>query len=226
MSTNTFTQRYGGVSTGVYSSLNLGTHVGDDAKAVAENRRILSNTYSGLQFMSQVHGDRVAVIERARDDIARDDIAGVDALITSTPGITLAVLVADCIPLLIRSENAVAAVHVGRKGLVNGLTERVIEIMNEMGSTSFTATIGPHICGKCYEVSPELALEVSTQYPQARSMTKDLTPALDIGAGLRSILDTHNFAIDDQSRCTVENLDLFSYRRDGVTGRQAGLISL
>ena len=221
MSTTTFTQRTGGVSTGVYSSLNLGTHVGDDVKAVTENRRRLSDSYPGLQFMGQVHGNSVAVIENNGCDTE-----GVDALVTAIPGITLAVLVADCIPLLIRSERAVAAVHVGRKGLVNGLTERVLEVMNQMGSTAYTATIGPHICGKCYEVSQELALEISTQFPQAASMTRDSKPALDIGAGLRSILNSHNIVIDDQSTCTVENPDLFSYRRDGVTGRQGGLISL
>jgi YfiH family protein len=171
--------------------------------------------------MGQVHGNRVAVI-----DENSDDIEGVDALVTTVPGITLGVLVADCIPLLIRSQSAVAAVHVGRKGLLNGLTDRVLDVMDQLGSTSYTATIGPYICGRCYEVSPEIAAMVSSKFPQASSETARATPALDIGAGLRSILIARNIAIDDQSRCTVESIDLFSYRGDGVTGRQAGLISL
>jgi polyphenol oxidase len=112
----TFTNRHGGVSQGVYSSLNLGDHVGDDAADVLRNREVVSAIHGPVQFMNQVHGNRIAIIEEITDEAPT-----ADALVTGIPGITLAVMVADCIPLLLTSKEAVAAVHVGRRGLVNSV---------------------------------------------------------------------------------------------------------
>jgi len=109
----TFTNRHGGVSQGVYSSLNLGDHVGDIAADVSRNRGVLTALHGPMQFMDQVHGNRVAVIEKVTDLAPT-----ADALVTGISGITLAVMVADCIPLLLTSKQAVSAVHVGRRGLV------------------------------------------------------------------------------------------------------------
>ena len=162
MSILTFTNRTGGFSTGAFASLNLGTHVGDDLNQVLANREILSRNYGPIQFMNQVHGDRIAIIEEVTDETP-----SVDALVTGIPGINLAVLVADCAPLLLKSKEAVAAVHVGRAGLVNGITLKVLEVMREMGSVDISATIGPAICGRCYEVSSELCEEVSRKFPKS-----------------------------------------------------------
>ncbi len=221
MSTTTFTNRTGGTSTGAFASLNLGTHVGDDPFRVEKNRAVVSSLYGPVQYMNQVHGDRIAIIEEVTDELPT-----ADALVTGIPGIALAVLVADCIPLLLRSDEVVAAVHVGRKGFLNGITTKVIELMREMGAQKIFATIGPHICGSCYEVSQEMCDHVSAIFPEVRSETLDHKPALDLLAGLVKVLKSHEIEIEDQSRCTVEVPDLFSYRRDGVTGRQVGLISL
>ena len=216
-----FTNRTGGSSSGAFASLNLGTHVNDELATVLSNRALLANEVGPVQYMSQVHGNRVAVIEAVTDE---DPTA--DALVTGIPGISVAVLVADCIPLLMYSKHSVAAVHVGRKGLVNGVALATLEIMREMGAQEITAIIGPAICGACYEVSQELHDEVATLHPMAHSRTLQGTPALNLPAALIAVLGGHGVKVIDESRCTVENADLYSYRRDGVTGRQVGVISL
>ena len=218
----TFTNRHGGISQGVYSSLNLGDHVGDNAVDVLKNRGVLTALHGSMQFMNQVHGDRVAVIEEVTD-IAPT----ADALVTGIPGITLAVMVADCIPLLLTSKQAVAAVHVGRRGLVNNVAIKTIEVMREMGAQEISAIIGPAICGRCYEVSADIHQEVVSNFPLADSRTNSGSFALDLPKALSADLQSAGISIDaSQSMCTVEDADLFSYRRDGVTGRQAGLVKL
>ena len=218
----TFTNRHGGISQGVYSSLNLGDHVGDNAVDVLKNRGVLTALHGPMQFMNQVHGDRVAVIEEVTD-IAPT----ADALVTGIPGITLAVMVADCIPLLLTSKQAVAAVHVGRRGLVNNVAIKTIEVMREMGAQEISAIIGPAICGRCYEVSADIHQEVVSNFPLADSRTNLGSLALDLPEALSAVLQSAGISIDaSQSMCTVEDADFFSYRRDGVTGRQAGLVKL
>jgi YfiH family protein len=218
----TFTNRNGGVSQGVYSSLNLGDHVGDVASDVLRNREAITALHGPMQFMSQVHGNRVAIIEEVSDEPPT-----ADALVTGIPGITLAVMVADCIPLLLTSREAVAAVHVGRRGLVNNVAIKTIEVMREMGAQDISATIGPAICGRCYEVSADIHQEVVTDFPMADSRTDSGSLALDLPNALNAVLQSAGISIDaSQSACTVERADLFSYRRDGATGRQAGLVRL
>ncbi len=216
-----FTNRTGGESAGAFASLNLGTHVSDDLATVLANRALLAHEVGVTQFMSQVHGNRVVVVEEMTD---LDPVA--DALVSGIPGISLAVQVADCIPLLLHSSEAVAAVHVGRKGLVNEVTLNALEVMRAMGSTEIFAIIGPSICGSCYEVSQEIFDEVTRAHPAAQSRTSSGTPSLDLSAALRAVLDAEGVPVTQEERCTVENNDLFSYRRDGVTGRQAGVITL
>lgn len=216
-----FTKRTGGHSHGAFASLNLALHVGDSAEIVEKNRLIIEESYPLVQYMNQVHGNRVAIIEERSDEIPT-----ADALVTGIPGIALAVMVADCIPLLLQSEEAVAAVHVGRKGLMNSVTPIVIEIMREMGASSIKAIMGPSICGTCYEVSHEIYEEVIATHPMAKSATPQGTPSLDLPAALREVLMSEGISVTEEFSCTAESADLFSYRRDGVTGRQVGLISL
>ena len=216
-----FTNRTGGASSGAFASLNLGTHVTDDLETVLGNRALLAKEIGPIQYMSQVHGNRVAIIEEVTDE---DPTA--DALVTGIPGVSLAVQVADCVPLLLHSSQSVAAVHVGRKGLVNGVALAALDVMRDMGSSQVTAIIGPSICGSCYEVSHEIHDEVVALHPEASATTPQGTPALDLPAALRSVLIGAGVSIVEEFRCTHENDDLFSYRRDGVTGRQAGIITL
>jgi YfiH family protein len=218
----TFTNRLGGVSCGAYSSLNLGDHVGDDLKDVSSNREIIEKLHGPTQFMNQVHGSRIVIIESVTDEQPT-----ADALVTGIPGLTLAVMVADCIPLLLTSREIVAAVHVGRRGLVNEIALKTLELMREMGAQDISATIGPAICGLCYEVSAEIHDEVVAKFPVAISKTAAGTPALDLPRALTEVLKSAGVrSVVDQKLCTVEIPELFSYRRDGVTGRQAGLVRL
>jgi len=214
-----FTKRTGGVSHGAFASLNLGTHVGDSLVDVMENRRILSDIVGPTQYMNQVHGDRNEVIEEVTDEIPT-----ADALVTGIPGIALAVMVADCIPLLLKSVESVAAVHVGRRGLTNDITRKTLSLMRDMGASQITAIIGPAICGNCYEVSEEIYNEVTAIHPFAESRTPQGTLSLDLPAALRSVLSDEGVAIVNKFECTAESPELFSYRRDGVTGRLAGVI--
>jgi YfiH family protein len=219
--TSRFTKRTGGVSHGAFASLNLGAHVGDVIEDVLANRQILAAKVGPIQYMNQVHGDRIALIEEVTDEAPT-----ADALVTGIPGISLAVMVADCIPLLLKSKEAVAAVHVGRRGLVNEITRKTLELMRDMGASQITAIIGPAICGQCYEVSEDVYNEVIAVHPFAQSRTPQGTFALDLPTALRSVLSDEGIPILDKFECTVESADLFSYRRDGITGRQAGIISL
>ncbi len=218
----TFTDRSGGVSQGVFTSFNLGDHVSDDPADVQANRSLLASKFGPVQFMNQVHGSRIVIIESVTDETPT-----ADALVTGIAGLSLAVMVADCIPLLLTSSEAVAAVHVGRRGLVNGVAVKTIELMCEMGARKIRAVLGPAICGRCYEVSQDVHDEVVALHPLATARTASGTPVLDLPKALKASLATEGISeISDLQICTVESADYFSYRRDGITGRQVGLVSL
>jgi len=218
----TFTDRAGGVSQGAFTSFNLGDHVSDVSKDVQANRALLASKYGPVQYMDQAHGSRIAIIESVTDEAPT-----ADALVTGIAGVTLAVMVADCIPLLLTSEEAVAAVHVGRRGLANGVAVKTVELMQEMGAKKIRAVLGPAICGRCYEVSQEVHDEVVALHPLATAQTASGTPALDLPKALKACLAAVGISeISDLQICTVESADHFSYRRDGLTGRQVGLVSL
>jgi YfiH family protein len=214
---HTFTDRRKGFSLGVYESLNFGFHVGDDPVAVTANRAVLGTT----QFMNQVHGNDVVVIDHVRNE---DPTC--DALITTTKGISLAVMVADCIPLLLVSKEAVAAVHVGRAGLVNKIAVKVLHQMRTLGAIEVHAILGPSICGKCYEVPFEMQQDVIADHPRAFSTTHQGTPGLDLPAGLIADLTAEGVSYEASPICTKEDPIYFSHRRDNPTGRFAGVVSL
>jgi YfiH family protein len=216
-----FTDRLGGYSQGDFSSLNLALHVDDDPSLVIRNREVISDQFGPTMYMNQVHGNTVEVVSDLNQSTPT-----CDALITTVPGITLAVMTADCIPLLLSSESVIAAVHVGRRGLVNGVARLTVQKMRELGAGAITGRLGPSICGTCYEVDQNTFDEVISRFPSARSETAQGTPALDLARAL--VADLKDASIDCQidSRCTNEDPDLFSYRKSQRTGRQAGLIRL
>ena len=217
-----FTDRTGGLSTGAFLSRNLATHVGDDQATVLSNRAELE-TLLGLpiQYMNQVHGNVVATVG---EEIIAEPTA--DALVTQSVGIGLAVMVADCIPLLLASSQTVAAVHVGRKGLMNEVALAAIHEMRSRDTSEITAVVGPSICGQCYEVSQEIYDDVTKTFPLAASKTRDGGFALDLSRALIDQLKGLGVRAIDEGRCTVEESNLYSYRRDGVTGRQVGVVWL
>jgi polyphenol oxidase len=215
-----FTTRRNGASLAPYESLNLAQHVGDDTESVAINRQLLAKITGPVQFMNQVHGNEVVEVKVLIDDPT------CDALITTVPGIALAVMVADCIPLLLSSSTVVGAVHVGRRGLMNSVAIKALEAMRKLGAGQIHAQIGPSICGRCYEVPQELADEVSAKHPVATSLTNNLTPALDLPRALIADLVANGVTYKASPICTLENDEYFSYRRHNITGRNAGVVWL
>lgn len=171
--------------------------------------------------MNQTHGNNVAVV----DDITSHE-PNSDALVTTEGGIALGVLVADCIPLLLwdEVEHVIAVAHVGRKGLLNEVAMKTIKVMNSLGAERIHGILGPSICGSCYEVGRDIHDEVVAAFPKARSLSSKGTLALDLPTALSYELSRAGVKISCSPMCTVENPNYFSYRRDGVTGRQAGLI--
>ena len=215
-----FTSRRNGASLAPYESLNLAQHVGDDAESVATNRQLLGKITGPVQFMNQVHGDEVVEVKTLGDDPT------CDALITTVPGIALAVMVADCIPLLLSSSTVVGAVHVGRRGLMNSVAIKALEAMRKLGAGQIHALLGASICGRCYEVPQELADELSAKHPVATSLTNNLTPALDLPRALIADLVAHGVTYEASPICTLEDDEYFSYRRHNITGRNAGVVWL
>ncbi|MGZ4544527.1 MAG: peptidoglycan editing factor PgeF [Blastococcus sp.] len=225
------TDRRGGASAAPYDTFNLGAHVGDDAAAVAANRarvaRELRVPEDRLVWMTQVHGTGVAVV----DGPQQGPVPDVDALVTATPGLVLCVLVADCVPVLLADPVAgvVAAGPAGREGVRQGVVPAALAAMTRLGARpgNVTALLGPAVCGACYEVPAAMQAEVARAVPDAAVRTRRGTPGLDLRAGLDARLRAAGVAeVVHDPRCTVEDPRLFSHRREGVTGRQAGLVWL
>ena len=201
----------------MYESLNFGFHVGDEIASVSSNRATLGNA----QFMNQVHGNEVVLIDHVLDQEPT-----CDAMVTTTAGISLVVMVADCIPLLLISKKAVAAVHVGRAGLTNKVAIKALNVMKEQGAVDVHAILGPSICGSCYEVPLTMQQDVIADHPKALSTTRSGTPALDLSAALIAELVAQGVSYEASPICTLEDPLYYSYRRDNQTGRFAGVVSL
>ena len=226
-----FTDRNGGRSAAPYDGLNLGDHVEDDPKAVAENRRSLAAAFhlepSRLAFMHQVHGADVAVLDDPPGP--EDPVPTADALVTRAPGLALVVLVADCVPVLLaaRRSDVIAVAHAGRRGVEAGVVPATVAAMSALGARPdrMVAVVGPAICAGCYEVSGELAEQVVAAEPATRATSRAGTPALDLRAGVVAQLVAAGVeTVEVDPWCTAESDDLYSHRRDGVTGRFAGVL--
>jgi YfiH family protein len=225
--TRAVTDRSGGVSSGRYAGLNLGAHVGDDPGAVTENRARLAVALGvpadALVVMEQVHGAEVAVVDAVPAAPPR-----ADAVLTRTPGLALLALVADCTPVLLADPEAgvVGAVHAGRPGLAAGVVPAAVRAMRDLGAGQVDAVVGPSVCGRCYEVPEDLREEVAAGAPESRAVSWSGTPALDVAAGVVAQLAGLGVAVRWLPGCSRERLDLFSFRRDGTTGRCAGVVVL
>ena len=225
-----FTGRHTGASTAPYDSLNVALHVGDDPRAVAKNRDAVSSRAGGpVTFLTAEHGIRVRRVRAG-------DVAGVqpaaDILVTTHPGIALAAIGADCVPLLLHdgATGAVAAAHIGRAGLWAGAVDAAVAALLDLRparepTRTISASIGPAICGRCYEVPADMRREVAERHPTATSTTRWGTPALDIPKAVETRLTEIGVGQIVRLRaCTFEDPAYFSHRRDGVTGRQCGVV--
>ncbi len=218
---------------------NLALHVGSDPGTVRANRQRLEEVMGlpagALRFMSQTHSDRVAVLEgdgtRTQDASAPD----ADGMLSLDGRDAMAVLVADCVPIVLVAEpgpghefGPTAVVHAGRAGVGNGIVARAVELLHATGARDVTGWIGPSVCGSCYEVPGEMMLEFVRSVPAAASRTAAGTPALDLPAAVRSQLEQSGARVavveGTGSSCTLENPDLYSHRRQAGAGRIAGLV--
>jgi YfiH family protein len=224
--------RHGGVSAAPYSSLNLGVAVGDDAGAVAENRRrFAAATGSEPSWLRQVHGCRVV---RLGDAEYPDQSLEADAAWTDRPGLACVVQVADCLPLLLthRDGRAVAAVHAGWRGLAAGVVEETVKALcggSQSDPQDLLAWIVPCIGPWQFEVGAD----VLSAFPDD---TRHFIYRARPDGAARWLADLPSLARNRLARlgvqrisgagwCTVEDGSrFFSFRRDGVTGRMAAAI--
>jgi polyphenol oxidase len=221
------TTRAGGASRAPFDSFNLSSGVGDDPAAVAANRRRLAGAIGlapeRVRWMRQVHGTEVATVREPAAEVPE-----VDAMVTDRPGLALAVLSADCVPVLLADTAAgvLGVAHAGRVGAAGGVLPAVLEAMTGLGAgpDRIEALLGPAVCGACYEVPAAMRAEVSAALPGSACATRAGTPGLDLRAGLRAQLAALGVRrVDTDPRCTAEDPDLYSHRREQRTGRLAAV---
>ncbi|WP_313896161.1 peptidoglycan editing factor PgeF [Streptomyces sp. YIM 98790] len=236
-----FTDRWGGVSAAPFDELNLGGAVGDDPEAVRANRALAARSLgldpADVVWMNQVHGSEVAVVDRpwpaapGNGGTGGDPLPPVDAVVTARRGLALAVLTADCCPVLLADPAAgVAGVaHAGRPGLAAGVVPATVAAMRRLGADPrrILARTGPTVCGACYEVPAAMRDELEDAVPGSAAVTRRGTPAVDIPGGVRRQLRAAGVTeVLASPVCTMESEDCFSYRREGRTGRLASYLWL
>lgn len=236
------TTRRGGVSPAPYDDgmghggLNLGTHVGDQPHNVARNRDIVGAMLpSEPAWLTQVHGTAVADLAT----LAPQQVPNADASVSAVPGKVCVIMTADCLPVLLcdAEGKTVGAAHAGWRGLASGVLENTVESMRAAGAGELMAWLGPAIGPYQFEVGPDVMqafLSGARDDSGVRHVTAAFSPVegkpgkylADIYALARYLLHRAGVAtVHGGEYCTVSNSGRFySYRRDGVTGRQASLI--
>lgn len=219
-----FTDRHGGVSPAPFDSLDLSRSRAGGAADVQTNLQIVAAAFDvpGFITMRQVQGADVAFVQSLDEPQPT-----CDALVTASSGVGLCVRVGDCAPVVLADVEAgvTAVAHAGRRGVAAGVVHSTVATMRSAGAVSIEAWLGPYVCGGCYEVPAQLRHDVATAVPAAYACTTWGTPSLDIGAAVTAQLLAEGCSVNDNSVCTVECRDLYSYRRDGASsGRFAGIV--
>lgn len=222
------TTRQGGVSTGVFSSLNMGAHVGDKPECVAQNRAIVQQQVSvPIAYLNQTHSTRVV---QATDALVQ--LLDADAVVDNTGKAACGVMTADCLPVLFcdRAGSVVAAAHAGWRGLAGGVLQNTIAAMN-VPPVEIMAYLGPAIGADAFEVGQDVWNAFVAKNPVAEQAFKSLGKGkylADIYLLARQILQHEGVSqISGGEHCTVLERDtFFSYRRDGQTGRMLSVIWL
>lgn len=240
--THAFFTRNGGVSRGIYASLNCGFGSSDDRDNVAENRTRVSRTLEmepeRLTTVYQVHGTDVSRIDRTG---TRDTLARADAMVTERPGYALGILTADCAPVLLADPAAgvVAAAHAGWRGTLDGVIASTVSAMEELGAnpSSTIASIGPCIGAQAYEVGPEFPEPFMEQDAENGKFFQCASRPghfiFDLSSFVAARLNAAGVATVDQTGGDTLSQDerFFSYRRachkgEGDYGRQLSAIAL
>jgi len=220
---------------------NFGLDLGDSEEEVIKRRRKLEKSIStnSLVFMKQSHSNVVQIVTSS-DHIGNGSQmtpVSADAIVSTEKNLSLAVLVGDCVPVLIQSKSAVAAIHVGRIGMTNGIIAKTLEalwslespVSPELGrSEKYEAILGPSICAKCYEVSLDMYQQVTQSFPQ--SATSEELHCLDLQSAITHQLVSEGVTVQNLGICTKESLNHFSHRRSQMNGeaqgRQVGVVTL
>ncbi|MGF1430882.1 peptidoglycan editing factor PgeF [Kitasatospora sp. LaBMicrA B282] len=225
------TDRHGGVSAAPYDSRNLGGATADDYQGVLRNRELTARQFGlapdRVVWMRQVHS---ATVQRVAGPWG-PDAPELDAVWTTEEGLALAALGADCAPVLLADPAArmVGAAHSGRVGTLTGVVPNLVAAMAAAGAepARMTALVGPMACGRCYEVPEQMRAESAAVLPEVHATTRQGTPALDLRAGIAAQLARAGVTtVRHDDRCTIEDRDLFSHRRDAPTGRFAAYVWL
>ncbi len=204
-----FTTRRGGVSEGPYAALNLGPWTDDDPERVRTNRELVAGLAGAhLAQARQVHGTRVVAADPAA-------VPEADGHVTAQPGVAPTVLVADCVPIALASEDGVAMLHAGWRGLAGGIVAAGVAALRALGAQRVAAAIGPGAGPCCYEVGPDVHAAFGTE-----GRTLDLKAIARARLRAEGVDEVHDCGL-----CTMCDPErFFSHRRDrGVTGRQAGV---
>ncbi len=225
-----FTDRHGGVSKGIYESLNISSNVGDDIRNIVQNRQIIAENNSflleNIVYMKQIHSNNIQIIQNS----FINEIKNVDGLITNKRKIPLMAMSADCAAVLIydRSKKVISAIHSGRVGTQKEIVKIAIKkLINEYGSKSedLAVEVGPSIGVCCYEISENLAKDFEKRYINTRDDRYYLDlKSMILDQLLSSGVKDDNIVVSDV--CTSCDKNYFSYRRDGKTGRFCGIIML
>jgi YfiH family protein len=219
------TTRAGGESQGVYASFNLGLRSGEDPQTVAANRRRLRALLpQDPKWLRQVHGNVVIEVD------TRQDEPEADAAVACRPGTICAVMVADCVPVLLtdRAGSTVAIAHAGWRGLANGVLENTLKAMR-VPAGELMAYLGPGIGPRAFEVGPDVRDAFLSGNPQAEVAFKPHAPGkwlADLFLLARQRLRRAGvMEVSGGELCTYSDpARFYSYRRDRSTGRMAALI--
>lgn len=216
------TTRRGGASIGAWGSFNLGTHVHDEPSAVAKNRSLLSTDLGieQIQWLDQVHG--TIVVRADRSTVRSVPVA--DASFSTESRLALAVLTADCLPVVLATDEAVGVAHCGWRGLASGL---LAALAGAMPGRLQAAWLGPGICGNCYQVDATL-LDAFDRTHLARAVGDDAQEG-KVRLSLASVADSQLAGmgcerIEHAPCCSLCDERFYSYRRDSITGRMATLV--
>jgi YfiH family protein len=229
------TNRHGGFSQPPFDSLNLGLHVGDDPTTVQKNREALKVVLPNEPiWLNQVHGTQVIDAD-CRNDWS--DMPSADASVTSTPGKVLAIMTADCLPVLLASSDGkvVGAAHAGWRGLAAGVIEQTVALMRSKQTqqaqtqSDIIAYLGPAIGPHAFEVGSEVRDIFIAQNPASATCFEQLKENGKYLADIYGLATLRLNAlgveqIQGGDECTLQNPDYFSYRRDQQMGRMGSFI--
>ncbi|OQQ01849.1 multi-copper polyphenol oxidoreductase [Vibrio splendidus] len=225
--------RFDGFSTGAYQGLNLGTHVGDDASLVENNRARLkqhANMPAAPVWLNQTHSTDVVTVLHPTADIL-----DADGAFTTAKGVVCSAMTADCLPVILTDTKGtqVAAVHAGWRGLAGGILENAVAKFSNLGSENkIIAWLGPAIGKQAFEVGEDV-LEAFVSFDSQAKLAFEAKSEPGKWLANMSQLATQRLnkvgvtSVTDSNLCTFDDADAFySYRRDGITGRQATFIWL